>query len=823
MSNTIFAEDKIKEVNQLWMELAKTVSINVDVLEDYKKTASTLPSQYLAQIEKIRTSQEKQVNTQKKLQKTQRDLDRIEKQRQRTRLSELKLQKDRERAFDKYEKQLKTEERLLNKTQGLYNKVQAGINNLTRQYNDLALRKELNGKLSDEEIITLGKLEAKLSKYQGALKRVDANIGKHNRNVGNYKSTFDGLGFSVAQLTREMPAFANSLQTGFMAISNNIPMLTDEINKLKKANVELAAQGKPTVSVLKQLGKAVFSVQSLISVGVTLLTVYGAKLFDSIFATDEATKATKEYNEQLAEENKNLKENIELRKRQLAGAREFVNQNLSEFQKVLNDLTRDGSDVEAVLTELSQRLATLGIKDAEALRNADLLASDRLVIASNLLEINEQQIRLDEERVRLSDIQAKKDEINLQFKNKEIGILTRNKLLGDLQSTSLTRTIEIQKEINRLNLANQEIISKTAVVEIETERTRKDVFKQREKELTLLEKYNDELEKIEGTFRQIRTSELEPLKIPIELDAPVLFDDEINILNEQLDELGRLYDIDARKFSELFDSKKNTVRDYVDAAGEAVTGLYNLFQKNYEDDLIAIQESANLSLQFVEEGSAAEAEIQRQLQERKDEIRQKQLKQEKDAALFNIFINTARGITAALTSTPPNVPLSIAIGAIGAAQAVSVASREIPAFKDGVRGFEGGTALVNDAKGSNYKEVITTPQGDVFTPQKRNVLMDLPKGSNVYKNYAEFESELDNLLGFNGILPERKTPSISIEQNGLNKSDLSDVIGRLEKTIRNSKESEINFDESGFSKFLVGKQGKTQILNNRFTFKGRSI
>jgi hypothetical protein len=36
--------------------------------------------------------------------------------------------------------------------------------------------------------------------------------------------------------------------------------------------------------------------------------------------------------------------------------------------------------------------------------------------------------------------------------------------------------------------------------------------------------------------------------------------------------------------------------------------------------------------------------------------------------LFNIAIDTAQGIVSALLITPPNVPLSVAIGVLGAVQ-----------------------------------------------------------------------------------------------------------------------------------------------------------
>ncbi len=123
------------------------------------------------------------------------------------------------------------------------------------------------------------------------LKAIDSAVGKYGRNVGNYASGWNGLANSVNQLTREAPAFANSLNTGFMALSNNIPILVDEINNVKIKNQELAASGKPTQSVFKSLTSALFSWQTALSVGVTLLTMYGAELYDLAFGASVAEKA----------------------------------------------------------------------------------------------------------------------------------------------------------------------------------------------------------------------------------------------------------------------------------------------------------------------------------------------------------------------------------------------------------------------------------------------------------------------------------------------------------------------------------------------------
>ncbi|HAM1838884.1 TPA: phage tail tape measure protein [Listeria monocytogenes] len=54
-------------------------------------------------------------------------------------------------------------------------------------------------------------------------------------------------------------------------------------------------------------------------------------------------------------------------------------------------------------------------------------------------------------------------------------------------------------------------------------------------------------------------------------------------------------------------------------------------------------------------------------------------------------------------------------------------------YATGTNNHKGGPALVNDAKGSNYEEMITTPDGKSFVPKGRNVLLNLPRGTEVLR------------------------------------------------------------------------------------------
>ena len=70
--------------------------------------------------------------------------------------------------------------------------------------------------------------------------RLQEATGNHRLSVGNYAKSWDGLGVSVSQVVRELPAAAVSLNTFFLGISNNIPIVIDEIKKVREQNKALA-------------------------------------------------------------------------------------------------------------------------------------------------------------------------------------------------------------------------------------------------------------------------------------------------------------------------------------------------------------------------------------------------------------------------------------------------------------------------------------------------------------------------------------------------------------------------------------------------------
>lgn len=140
------------------------------------------------------------------------------------------------------------------------------------------------------------------------IKELDASMGVHTRNVGNYASGFNMLGFQIQQVARELPSLAYGPQIFFSAISNNLPMLADEIARAKKSVDELKKAGQTFTPVWKQIASSIFSWQTLLVACVTVLTLYGkeitnwvASLFKGKTTIDASAAALERFNSAMAQ------------------------------------------------------------------------------------------------------------------------------------------------------------------------------------------------------------------------------------------------------------------------------------------------------------------------------------------------------------------------------------------------------------------------------------------------------------------------------------------------------------------------------------------
>ena len=193
-------------------------------------------------------------------------------------------------------------------------KLQAQLNlSEAGSYNQLAAQYELNKiklnamSAAERQAEGSGKqLEAETLALYVQMQKLQEATGNHRLSVGNYAKSWDGLGISVSQVVRELPAAAVSMNTFFLGISNNIPILIDEIQKLKAENKELIAQGKQAKSVVGSVAKALFSWNTLLVVGLTILSMHGKAIIDWIASSIKGRTEAIKYADAIDNVNKEL-------------------------------------------------------------------------------------------------------------------------------------------------------------------------------------------------------------------------------------------------------------------------------------------------------------------------------------------------------------------------------------------------------------------------------------------------------------------------------------------------------------------------------------
>ena len=191
-------------------------------------------------------------------------------------------------------------DRAMLKILGKMDKVQAKIDKL-RSSNNEAFDQ-------DKNIAEIQKLEKQLDKLKSKMAQVSAtSIGPSANEIDAVTQKYNGLNMSIQQIARELPVAAMGPQMFFMAISNNLPIFTDELARARKEYEALVASGQKGVPVWKQILSSIVSWQTALTVGIMLLITYGdeignwvKKLFSGKTTLDAATVAAQEYNDAMA-------------------------------------------------------------------------------------------------------------------------------------------------------------------------------------------------------------------------------------------------------------------------------------------------------------------------------------------------------------------------------------------------------------------------------------------------------------------------------------------------------------------------------------------
>lgn len=169
---------------------------------------------------------------------------------------------------------------------GSYYEMNAAMLELQKRYKALS-EEQRNSPMGESLIKQANALNDKL-------KEIDVKFGNYQRNVGNYASSWNGLNVQTQQLIRDLPSLTMSFNQFFLAISNNLPMFADEIKRATDEFKRMKAEGQTAVPVWKQLLGSLFSWQSALVIGITLLSAYGDEIIDWVASLFKGKQEVKE-------------------------------------------------------------------------------------------------------------------------------------------------------------------------------------------------------------------------------------------------------------------------------------------------------------------------------------------------------------------------------------------------------------------------------------------------------------------------------------------------------------------------------------------------
>jgi hypothetical protein len=244
---------------------------------------------------------------------------------------------------NKNNQQLREEAKAVLNASDAYKRLESEYQNAAREAKNLGAELGTNSKQFQDAANKANLLHEKL-------KTIDAGMGVHTRNVGNYASATN----SLSQVLREMPAFTYSAQTGILALSNNLPILADQFKAVKD-------QTGSTGAALKVFAGSLLSFPNILTVAIGLITVFWKDIENLFFATEKANDTIISLTESIKSQ---AKEITTLEK--LYAAATDVALSMSERKKAVDELQRIYPDYFA------------NLKDEEILANNAKDAYDRL-------------------------------------------------------------------------------------------------------------------------------------------------------------------------------------------------------------------------------------------------------------------------------------------------------------------------------------------------------------------------------------------------------------------------------------------------------------
>lgn len=252
--------------------------------------------------------------------------------------------------------------------------------------------------------------EAKRQAAESPNPKVDVDTDAVMRKTNNLKMSF-------AQVARELPSLAMGPQMFFLAISNNLPMLSDAIADVRKQNELLKASGQKGVPVWKQLASALFSYNTFLVAAISLSIVYGKEIGNWIKnmisgskATELAADATERLNKAIDDGLKQTQKDISQLKVLYSAATDTA-RGTDERKRAVKELKEQYPDYFSKLD--NEVIMTGKAADAYERLTANIIASSKARASMKFMDENNAKI-IELER-EIADAQTKRAEAQAEL------------------------------------------------------------------------------------------------------------------------------------------------------------------------------------------------------------------------------------------------------------------------------------------------------------------------------------------------------------------------------------------------------------------------
>lgn len=496
-------------------------------------------------------------------------------------------------------------------------------------------------------------LLASIQQADTKIKELDTTIGNHQRNVGNYGKQWNGLSMSIQQVGRELPSLAYGPKVFFSAISNNIPILADEIKRARTEYKLLKESGQSAIPVWKQVVSSLFSWQTVLTVGITLLTLYGDKVVDwvaGLFNAKNVMKPLVDIQQQLNDVQLKGVQNAqsEITKLELLyKATQNASKPIRERKKAVDELQKSYPDFFKNLSE--EEILTGKAADAYARLTSSIIASARARAAQdkmteNAKKILENEAKITEEYAKRENAQLKLDK-QIELRNKIDREANPDMYAGQQMKVgaALGKVEEIdegiaklRREIYELNKSQNELAQNIDVNDLifnpneDSSKIGEEERKRRQEEAEKLLKQQEQLseqlaEELLSLHRQNQQDEINLMREGTEKKLKQIdldYQKQIDAIRKQEEEWskagnGKLTDKQAQKISEAYTNAESMRdKDISDATEEQLKAeqqALNDYLKEYgtfqQQKLAIAQEYAEKIRKAQEENGVNSAQV----------------------------------------------------------------------------------------------------------------------------------------------------------------------------------------------------------------------